>query len=313
MKLKVHCLCLLALISMSPGLMATPLEPDDIEALIDRLQALKNETSERAKNRLSLAVADFQAAMSTEDGVTELYLKCVEKLDFSDRKSQEFREWKRKHEEQLKKESFRLALRCQLQWLLLCLHADQKQADRFELAPQLSEILNHIFRNAESIRGQRDLLDNPVTGSVFFRAYELRPIKIEGWPLSPLSLDLAYDHVILPPLRQSGKIDSYRAAWNTRLFQAAKLVEISAPEPNTDRVGMKNVEAPRSPAMEQFAVNQLPILRWQMEKELFELGDQRTAAVNLMKIIEENVQHPKRPEWITQFEQLIRPKTPTNQ
>lgn len=306
MKLVSRWTCSLVFLSLLSTSLADPLRPEDTEALIEQLQSLKNESAELAKKRLNLAVSDFQQAMSSEDGVTELYLKCVEKLDFGERKSQDFRDWKRKHEDMLKKDSFRLALRCQLQWLILCLRADQAKEERNQLAPQLSEILIQIFRNSDSIRGQRELLEKPVNHSVFFRAYELRPIKIEGWPMSPLSLDVAYDQVILPPMRQTGKAESLRQAWNTRILQEAKLIELSSPEPNSDRVGMKNTEQPRTPAMERFAQEQLPVLRWQMEKELFIAGDQRTAAINLMKIIEENAHHAKRNEWITEFEKLIR-------
>ena len=116
------CCCLLLFI-LAPPSQAEPLNAADRQLLLEKLKELKEAAEGRKGDRIGVALAAFRPAMSSADAAIDLYLKCVEKLDFEDqhRKSQDFREWKRRQKDRLKDPGMRLALQLQLQWLVYTL------------------------------------------------------------------------------------------------------------------------------------------------------------------------------------------------
>jgi hypothetical protein len=282
------------------GLRAEPLSPADREALIERLDKLRDTAREKALGRIGSAAAAYRTAMASDEAAAELYLKCVEKVEFEDRQrsSKEFREWKRHHDDQLKDPARRRCLRHQLRWLLLSLEAAEAGDKREALAPKAAEALEAIFGDPGQFDGKVDTLREPVTGTVFAKAYNLGGAKLENWPLSPLEIGPVFEQVIFPPLARARKFESLRDQWAKRLRYESVVLEFWS--------GRDKKDGP-SPEQEQFIAEGLPELEWRRETSLFQAGDQRRAALHMLEHLEVNLAHPKVREWGEEFRKLVEP------
>ena len=95
-RLLVVCLAVIATpCGAEPGM----LSPVDAQLLLERLERLEKGSKERLMERYRAAHAAFRAAAQSDTATHELFLACVEKVRYEDegKKSQEFREWKRRH------------------------------------------------------------------------------------------------------------------------------------------------------------------------------------------------------------------------
>lgn len=297
---------------------AAPLSDADKEALLERLDALKKEALERTDARFRAGVGAYSSAMSSDDAALELYLKCIEKVDFDDqkRKAGEFREWKRKEDEKLSKPSLKLALRHQLHWLMLTLQAASENADRPQLAIAAQSATDAVFRDLVILKEQQAILKQSVLGSVFAKAYEINGVKVDKWPFSPVDIPGIYEQLVFPPLRNSGNVTALRDAWVKRIQQEGALIEYWSPSPKDQgrdkdkegRIGM--AESVRPPEFDKFINDTLPVMQWQMEMDLFKAGDQASAALRMLAHIEKNVANQHAKEWSDQFRALLTtPKT----
>ena len=295
-----------AALSLLP-LRADPLTRADIEELRERLKAIQEGANGFVDARFKSAVDAYRAALVSDDAAIELYEKCIEKINFTDqqKKGQDFRNWKHDNEDRLKSPAFRQSLRHQLNWLLLTLRAAARPEEVTSLGPQASEVINAIFIHIREIAPEAKLLEAPVTSSVFARAYELGPLKLENWPTSPMQVGEIHDAIIMPSLRNSGKIPELTAAWDTRIkmegakveFLSGKIVEVSALSKSDNH----------SPEMVRFIEEIVPDLVWKKEMDLFKAGDQRASALRMVNHIKANLTHAKATEWISQFQEAIEP------
>ena len=303
----MHRTCLLALLISAPLLHADPLSQADREALIEKLDALRDNARAKAMTKIGAAAAAFRAAMASDEAAVKLYLDCIEKVEFEDRQrsSQEFREWKRRQDDRLKDEGLRRSLRHQLRWLVLSLEAAEAGDKREALAPKAAEAVDSIFGNPEQFDGNVAALREPVTNTVFARAYNLGGAKLEDWPLSPLEVSAVFNQILLPPLRAAGKHDELRAQWTKRIrYEGIVHEHWSGGE------GGREKHDERSPEYEKFIAETLPDLRWQMEEDLFKAGDQKRAAINMLEHIETHVTHTKARDWAERFRTLVSPPEP---
>lgn len=300
----MHRTCLLALLLSAPLLPAEPLSQADREALIEKLDTLRDNAREKAMTKIGAAAAAFRAGMASDEAAVKLYLECTEKVEFQDRQrsSQEFREWKRRQDDRLKDEGLRRCLRHQLRWLILSLEAAEAGDKRDALAPRAAEAVDAIFANPEQFGGNVGSLGEPVTNTVFARAYNLGGAKLEDWPLSPIEVSAVFNQIIFPPLREEGKFDSLREQWLKRIRYEGVVRE----HWSGDGEGRGKSDE-RSPAFEKFIAETLPDLRWQMEEDLFKAGDQQRAAINMLAHIEANVTHSKARDWAERFRAMVDP------
>ena len=290
----------LCLMLAAPLLRAESLSAADREALIERLDKLSDSAREKVMGRIGTAAAAYRAAMVSDEAAAELYVKCVEKVEFEDRQrsSKEFRDWKRSQGGMLKDPANRRCWRHQLRWLLLTLEAAEEQGDRKELAVKAAEAMDAIFGNPEQFDGKVDALREPVTGTVFARAYGLGATKLEDWPLSPLESGAVFERLIFPPLVRARKFDALRDQWAKRVrYERVPLEFWSGRDPK---------DGP-SPEEEKFSAEMQPELEWRMESALYLAGDERRAALRMLEHIEENLSHPKAREWGADFRKLVEP------
>jgi hypothetical protein len=300
---------LLALLLATPALHAESLTQADKEALMEKLDALSDTAKEKAMSRMGTAISDFRAGMASDEAAVNLYMECVEKVQFKDQKrsAQDFREWKRRESERLDQEGLKRCLRHQLRWLMLTMEAAEKPDEVSGLAPRASEALDSIFSNPDQFEGNVEALRQPVTESMFARAYGLGNLKAEKWPLSPLDLPQVFDQIMLPPLRGKGSYDGMREQWQRRIRYEG-IVRQSF----TGR-REKGKKEESSPEYDKWISEGQPDMVWQMELDLYKAGDQKKAAERMLEHLETNVTHPKARDWGMQFRTLIEPGKSTTE
>ncbi len=294
----------------------------DRETLLENLEKLKEGADATMDARFRLAIAAYRNAMTSDDAAIDLYLNCMEKVTFTDQQKSaaDFREWRRKEDERLSDPALRLALRHQLRWLVLTLQAASENADRTKLAGDAQNIVDAIFSDPEKLRGQEKTLAQPVTSSVFARAYDINSVKLEKWPLSPVQLEQVYEDILLPPYRRPGSTPQLRAVWIKRIQQEGAKVEHMAVEKTRNGNGNRNDEreekrigmasAMRPPEYEKFLEETVPKLQWEMEMDLFRNGDQSGAAVRMLAHLEKYISHPAAREWGDELRGLLKSAAP---
>jgi hypothetical protein len=314
--------CLALLLSAAPlASHADPLSQADREALIEKLDNLRDSAKEKAMGRIGIALSAYRAAMSSDETAMEFYLKCTEKVEFTDqnKSTQDFREWERRQKDRLKQDGFSRCLRHQLRWLALTLEAAEAQGNYKDLAPKVSVALDDIFNSPEQFGGNVGTLREPVTNTVFARAYSIGGAKVENWPLSPLEISAVFNQVLFPPLRATGKLDLLREQWTRRIRYEGTLRNEMAGhgggngggEGRGGRGGEGRGEGRGGDGGpgddDKFTSEVLPDLKWQMEEDMYKAGDQQRAAVNMLAHIESHLTHPKARDWAERFRTLIEP------
>ncbi len=288
------------------------LTPANRETLLENLEKIRASVDAKVDARFRSALSAYRTAIASDEAAMDFYLKCVEKLDFVDQKKRgsDFREWKGQQESLLSDSGFKLALRYQIQWLILTLRASSEKAKIESLASEAQELVDGILANAEKMKHHEKTLIQPVTSTVFAKIFDITEPKNSKWPLSPLQLDVVYEQVIFPPLRTPGKVKNLAAAWVKRISQEqAKIDTFEDPnrqEKKDKRIGMAS--ALKSPEYEKFMENVMPTLQWQMEMDLFRNGDEIGAAQRMLIHIEKYINHKASREWADAFIALLNPK-----
>lgn len=279
-------------------------------AVEEQLEKIQQRSKDRVSGLYRRALQDYRQAIVSDDATMDLYLKCVEKVRFIDEKhkSQDFREWKRKSKEKLSSSSMRMALRHQLAWLLLSIEAAHKEGDLSAMGTRAITHLDQIIRNAKILKEHRNILSENALNSVFARAYILN-IKVEDWPKSSMDIAQIYDKVVMPPLRSGTRVESLRAAWRKRIEHEGLIIEGWSERAGTT-VGKK--DAMKTAEFEKFLGETRPQLLWKMEVDCFKSGDEKVAALNLLKHLEDYITHKDAPEWIKNFQEMINPSEGTD-
>lgn len=308
--MRVPILLLGAALMLHPA-RAETLSDADREALLDSLDKLRDEAVSKVGAKFKIALAAYRSAVASDEAAIELYLNCMERVNFDEenRKASEFREWKRKEAEKLSDPALRVALRMQLRWLILTLQAFPEDADRSKLGAEALQVVDSIFNEAANLASQEELLGQSVLTTVFARAYEISQIKVEEWPLTPTALDEIYDKVIFPPLRKPSRLEDLRAAWIKRIHQEGAAAQYWTRNRGEDRKG-NGAASGASPAFARFVEVTQPKLQWEMELDLFRSGDESGAATRMLAHLEKNIAHPAARSWSEQLKQLLKPAAP---
>jgi len=277
------------------------------EDFLKRVREIRDAADSRIEARFRIAITSYRNAMASDDAAVALYLNCVEKLDFTDknRRPGDFVEWRRKNDARLKSPAFRRALRHQLRWLVLSLQATSDTADRTRLASDARQILDSMVSDASSLKGHHEILSQPVTGSVFARAYEIGNVNVKDWVFTPSEIGQIYEQIIMPPYRTSRRADSLRSAWIKRIQQELHLLEEWSPEVNDGRSRIAMASELVSPEVRKFRTEELPRRQWQMEVDLFKNGDPAGAAARMLSHLDQYATHAALRDWVIELEQLL--------
>ena len=278
----------------------TQLTAADRQALLEKLKEVQSGAGGRATQRAGNALTAFRAAAASDDRAHELYLNCVEKVRFEDEKksSQEFREWKRRHKEREDSPGFRRVLRHQLNWLLLTIEANKTEdEDQGELSTRAVSALDAILGDGEMEPKEYKELEQDVTKTVFALSYG---VKSEGkWPASPVQLQEVYEEHILPPLESKKDIAGYRTAYTKWILQEAKLAEAKSKAPD---------KGERSVAFTRFLVEKRPQMLWDLEKKIYEMGDEKVASLAMLNLLNTYAGNPSEMAWTKEFIGMLEPQ-----
>ncbi len=288
---------------------AERLSDADRETLLDNLDKIRETAESKVDAKYRLALAAYRNAVGSDEAAIDLYLNCMEKVNFEEQKKKaaDFRDWKRKEAEKLSDPGLRTALRHQLRWLILTLQATSEKADRAKLADEAQQIVDAVFRDAEKLRNQEGVLNQAVTSTVFARAYEINHVKIENWSLSPIQLDSVYGDILLPPYRNPAHLSQLRATWIKRIQQETAKQEYWQPERRDGSRRVGTVDSMQSPEYTKFLEEGVPKLQWEMEVDLFRCGDESGASVRMLAHLQKYIGHPSAREWGDQFKALLKP------
>ncbi|MCF7732769.1 MAG: hypothetical protein K9N23_13855 [Akkermansiaceae bacterium] len=291
--------------------MAEPLSSADREALLENLEKIRNTVTERVDARYRLAIAAYRAAMLDEQQALAFYLKCTEKVNFTDlgKRPSDFRDWKKRADERMGEASMRRALMHQLRWLVLTLRASSENADSDQLSREGMDAIEDLFHDQVTLATQRQLIGQSVLSSVFAKAYDIEGVKSEKWPTAPLDFAKFFEGIVFPKYRNSGDIKNLRSAWIRRIQMEREMGERP---PTTKAKGNgrdANTPPDPTPDQERFQTDILPDLQWQMEIDLFQCGDQQAAAPRMLAHLEKHLTHPKARDWSDQLRNLLRTGT----
>lgn len=309
--MKPTCLLLVAALCL-PFASAAELTESERATLLEKLEAMRANANSKVDARYRLAIAAYQSAMASDQAAIDLYLNCVEKVNFTDqkKKNSEFRDWKKKEADKLSDPGMGLALRIQLRWLILTLRAASEKADREELATGAREVLDTIVSETEKLKHRRDIIDQSATSSLYARAYDIGDVKVENWVFSPGNIGEVYEKILMPPLRSARNTESLRSAWLRRINQEIRVKELLHGQiENTGekrRIGMASDM--RSNEVEKFMTNNVPQLQWSMEVDLFRHGDERNAAIRMLAQIEKNIGSKSAVKWTAELIGLLTKK-----
>lgn len=290
--------------------MAQALRDADREALLERLEKIREANDQKVDERYRVAVSAFRSAMGSDDAALDLYLKCVEKVQFQDeqKKGQDFRDWKRKEEDHLKKPEFKRALRYQLRWLVITLQAASSKKDgaQEKIMQEVRDTVDTAVNDLGNLGDEAKVVRQGAMGSVFAKAYELGNVKTEGMPAHPLDLNGLYTQMLLPAARKAGP-EAVRSTWTKRIYQELAVLEKSSGarasiNPFGTPIGNQDAQ---SPEVQKFREEGVFDLNWSMEEDVFKCGDQRGAAVNMLALIEKHPGHPHVADWAKRLQGLL--------
>ncbi len=313
--MRVPILLVSALFAVS-GVQAEDLSDADRETLLENLEKLRDAADNRMDARFRIAISAYRNAIGSDDAAIDLYLNCMEKVQFEElhRKAADFREWKRKEAEKLSEPGLRLALRHQLRWLMLTLEAaSAKPQERYKFAADARDIVDSIFRDIDKLKHQEEILNQSVVSTVFAQAYDITGVKMEDWPMSPVQIEPLYEDLFLPPLRKPGRVAELRAMWIKRIQQETIRMENWGGRRGRNNGGEANerigtIESMQSPEFIRFQEETVPKLQWEMEVDLFRNGDQSGASVRMLAHLQKYIGHASAREWGEQFQRLLKPE-----
>ena len=274
----------------------------DVQLLLEKIKTLREGSQKAIGARYSTANSAFRSAIQSDSAAYALFVNCTEKVQFEEKQKSgsEFRDWKRRHKERSDSPSFRRALRHQLNWLLLTLQAASEPTKRDEMWSKALDHIDTIFKDAEDLEGAQAVLRQNVLGTVFAEAYSVDNIEITDWPGSPLQLESVYEGLVLPSLRSKKTLSELGQAWDRRILHEGTMIDIW----NKPKKGLGRPE--HSAQMEKFLEVRRPQLQWKKEMDLFGVGDQKQAALRMLKHIETHTTHRDIATWIAEFQAAVK-------
>lgn len=267
------------------------LTPEVIEKLVSQLKLLSDQTSERKRGKHSTALAAFSEAASSNAKAYEFFVECTKLINFDqqEKRNSEYRDWKSRTKE-LKSVDHCAVLRFQLNWLIMTIAADNSK-DIGELIPKIYSALNVIVVQRENFGRYHNVLNGPVTSTIFARAYGLDSglSSVKSWEMNPMNITGVFEKTVMPYFRATEDVDGLMGAWDLRIKLASELA----------------LDRQLEQAKIDFSKETLPRLRWQKMRDLYQLGSHASAATKMVEIIQTNIAHDDCEKWINELKGLL--------
>ena len=267
-----------------------PLDPKVILQELQDIQVKqKNATSSRQKQNLDTVLR----ASASKEAAIAFYEDAQMATQFqgANRENSQFRDWKKKQEEQLKNPDFRESVRLHLFYLALSLKkaADAKPG---ELIPQVADYLKVLDASDDALYVRDSLLKNSVSDGVFAKWLGLGPDlgKAGDWEMNPGKSEAIASKYLLPEWRKM-KNPALLSYWDARIAKES----VNA---NSAKLDFQE---------KNFATVRKPDLLWRRAKELLVLDQPNRAAQEMFGLIKNYPNHPNVGEWIGELEKLLGP------
>lgn len=283
------------------------LSAEQAAALAKTLREVEAQLHAAQGKTSTAAMAAFQAAMASDDKAYALFMECTKQVDFEEKgkTGSEFGDWKRRDDvKALHDNEYCLVLRLQLHWLVLTIQANNAKTESAYAAvvAQIPTYLDNLHQAWKRMKTYRYELNKEVFSTVFARFYKLDRIlqPRDRWNNNPMSIDSIYDQVVLPFFRVQKNGAAAAASWKKRIDMLTDFLEIEEREVKKDA---KNHIEER---MILFKHDKYPRLQWGMLKDAFQLGNEPTAATQMLAHVRSHLGHRDCQIWINELDRLIK-------
>ena len=316
------------LFSLGCSALAQDAAPVDTRVLTETLKQIKEKRAAAEKTMEGRAVADIQAAASSNAAAIAFYENAIAatQYDGKDHDRAEFQDWKKDHADELKSDAVQSAVRLHLSYLLLTLQR-AKGATTQQLEPALLAHIAAVLaagagdveiqRKRDKMQEMKDagikppggqgkkpsaleplfwtqdmIIKQGVTSSLFVDWYGIQKLftNLKDWDPIPGNIDGMYQATLLPYYREK-KDARVLAYWDGKMQKEAQ-------EASNTGLTFK---------IDKFNLVRRPQLLWKRAGEMLTIGQRNRAIGEMFGLIKSYPDHPDQPAWISQLEGMIAP------
>jgi hypothetical protein len=296
----------------------TKLTPEQTATILKQLDSLEATFGKNRADIMKVALTRCSNALAAgESGALQLYMDCykLEHFDRANAKVTEFQEWAKKNIEKHKDPEFLMALWLQLDYLTLCIKAQDAQ-DK-DVPSMVTALQSFIPRMITAIQGTTkrtgadsgkgsgakgnhgqgfdadkllQMLRQSVKNSEFAKAFQLEQfLKKENWTYDPLDIRGMYDRIIFPYYIDQ-KLKELPAQWDIRIKSE---LSIKATTMNETEYA-------------DFMKEHYPGMIWQKSEHLVSNNVNTILAMaDMLRLIRENPSNPEVRNWAKRLRELV--------
>ncbi|PAW79810.1 MAG: hypothetical protein B9S32_00340 [Verrucomicrobia bacterium Tous-C9LFEB] len=309
------------LLGTARGQNAPTMEPQQI---LKELELIQKNRSGQFKSGLRQQIDALTAASATKQAAVALYEDAIQAVEHEGKPKDgaEFATWREKNKEMLLDDDFRTALQLHLRYLVLSLK--RLDGDKVEdLMPSLLEYTGQLSTNISDLikrekarndvqernekyrpkdkQGEkinkavlstgRDILNKPMSGSVFVRWYRLEGHigAIKDWEQSSGNIEGIVDKMLMPYMREKKDVRLLEL-WDDRMARAEELARKSDLAIDLDK----------------YQNQTLPTLLWKKAEDRLLLGQRAVALTDMFNVVKGYQSHPDFEKWSKQLFGLLK-------
>lgn len=265
-----------------------PLDPKQI---LQELQDIQTKQQILASSSQKRSIDLVFKASGNKDAAIAFYeeAQMVTQFQGANRENAQFRDWKKRQEDQLKNDDFCESVRLHLFYLGLTLKkaADTKPE---ELVPQVAEYLKVLDTSSGALEVKDSLLKNSVADGIFAKWLGLGPElgKAKDWEMNPEKADQIAAKFLLPIWRKQ-KSPALLAYWDGRIVKESAIV-------NTVKLDFQE---------KNFSTIRKPELLWLRSQEFIHLDQPNRAIQEMFGLIKNHPNHPNVMQWIEALQKML--------
>lgn len=278
-----------------------PLTKDSTGKLLAELEEIDASLRGKRTSYNAGLLPRLNEAAASQDKAFSLWLEATKEQDFEleGRSATEFSDFRNGKAKDLRgKDSFTTQLRLQCRFLaLVILQAEaETDAERLTVVQGAMAYLEDYVGAAKKLQGSQEELRRSALSSVIARHLKLDiSARREQGPAAYNAGDIGeiYQQMILPYYKEKRTASAIAAAWSRRIAQETALIDLNkVPE-----------------QLEKWQKERLPELKWAQARDLFEAGQEESAATAMVGIIKANLAHRGTAGWIRELNSLIKDNT----
>ena len=288
----------------APASAASALTAEQLESLKKQLTELESTIGQLRGNTLGGVLEKLRTAVQNNGAAKSFYNQCrnevmIKRQGLSREETKRMEERMKQQEERESQDKsngdMSLAIRLNLQYLILTLEAAEKE-DKATLIPKLMSFIQAVVEAAPSLKGRAfQTLSQGVTGGQHpvVDAYQLqRYLRVKDWSQNPGDIRGMIQQTVLPWYVEN-KPESLNTIWDQMMSAEMTL-----------RQGYMSTAA-----YELWSQNELPSMRWEKANFLLEHGDDKVMALaEMFKLIRDTPHHGDAMNWLKALRSHIEPE-----